>query len=180
MALSILWVSIFMTSILFANICVISPGFVSVSRLCPKCHIWAHNPWNEHICQLNKKTYADSSFCKPTYVDNFFLFPSWIDLDHWDQEGYLFARQLGTVDPVQSSWLNLRPPCLSIHHNVLVLDREKPWTAHFISCLSYEGAGVMLPWQKGREESSLLHECRNLAEYRTESEHPVLISPYHT
>lgn len=75
MALSILWVSIFMTSILFANICVISPGFVSVSRLCPKCHIWAHNPWNEHICQLNKKTYADSSFCKPTYVDNFFLFP---------------------------------------------------------------------------------------------------------
>lgn len=161
MALSFLGVSIFMPSILYLylHLCVIFAGFVSASKLCPKCHIWR----TDTTAQSMKWTHLSTEYmirngfltrfpsCKSLALQTIthwlnstrlnFLFPSWADLHHRDQQSYLFARQPGTVDPLQSSWLKLRPLRLSIHHSVLGADREKLWTSRIVSCLSYEGQG---------------------------------------
>lgn len=146
------------------RLCAISPGFASVSELRPKCHIHEMKHTIEWIFLLRQvRLYKPTNHTTSNF---FFYYPSWVDLDHRDQQSYLFARQLGDSRPFAVFLAKTRvPPSVHSSQCSWSWQGEAVYvTHHFLPEL--RGAGVMAPWQKVAEDSSvLLEQCCNLVEW---------------
>lgn len=109
---SILSVSIFMPSIV--HLFDISISFVSGNLKCQNQEGWVELiTW---IRRLAKEFYVTDADLSPSLAFHLTIthlqlyFPPRHDLDRWDQQSHLFARQLRTVGSLQSSWLKFRGP----------------------------------------------------------------------
>lgn len=121
--------------------------------------------------------YAKSSFTsKPTHVPNLTSLPEVTLTTETNKKPFVCQTARDGWPSAVFSAKTRAPP--SIHPSQC----SWRWQGDAVEVTHYFpfelwGAGVMLPWQKGRGDTSVLHEFHNLVEYGAESvysEYPVL------